>query len=257
MKNSTLISVIAFVSVVSSFSSHADSVWVTMIGAENARLVSGQTDVSPATKKERQQLELIAHGANIKALGMTIENTTGTKFNRNGDLTAARNWSYGYFNDNHGISLDLIKGDWLGTGPNIAAVGYAYKKSLGDFSFRVNPTLARIAVKQGPGRYLNDHGVQLNLRGDYQVNDRLSLRVHPQFATWRNDSLGSTMKLELSATMNLTDNKRHKLSVLHESYLVNNKASGMKTRWVGENSPIAGVVPGTEQVFKVRYAYVF
>lgn len=123
--------------------------------------------------------------------------------------------------------------------------------------FQINPAIATISNKLVSGDTFSDQGAQLNLRVDYKIHDRVSLRFHPQYANWKSDKLGSTLKMEFSATVDLSQDKRHKLSLVHEAFVVNNEASGGKTRWVGEDSPIAGYVPGTEATYKIRYAYVF
>ncbi|GLP98114.1 hypothetical protein [Paraferrimonas sedimenticola] len=235
---------------------NAKSTWIGMVGWDNAHLVKGG-DIDPkAARSQRNQVDLIAHGVNLQFAGMTWENTTGLKVNLDGKLTVGRNWAYGYWNDNWGMSVDLIKGDWQGTGPSIAAAGLAYKNCSGALCFRVNPTLARVRVKTGAGDIISN-GHQLNLRLDYAVNDRLSLRFHPQYQSFQDDRVGSTVKFELSATVNLSEDKRHKLILMNETYLVNNANTDGRTRWVGENSPLPGLVPGTEANYKVRYAYVF
>ncbi|WP_198419049.1 hypothetical protein [Motilimonas pumila] len=104
---------------------------------------------------------------------------------------------------------------------------------------------------------MTDTGDQLNVKLDYQVNSRLSIGFHPQFAYWKSDDMGSTLKLDMNATFNVSQGKRHKLMLVHECFLVNNRASGNKTRFVGEGSPIGGYVAGTESAIKLRNVYVF
>ncbi|PST92536.1 hypothetical protein [Photobacterium jeanii] len=247
---STLASVLA-VGVLSATPCFADSVWVGTLGFEHAKTVTAKS------KKEVQQLETILHGANIDLLGLKFENTTAAKWNREGQITVARNWAYGYWDDNFGLSLDLIKGDWRGSGANIGALGLAYKDCWGDLCLRVNPTLAHIQVKKTSAVNTTDTGAQLNLKMNYQVLDSINLGFHPQYAYWRSEALGSTLKLDFNATMDLTEDKRHKLTLMHEAFVVNNRATDMKTRFVGEGTPLSGYVPGTEATYKLRYSYIF
>ncbi|QYK13410.1 hypothetical protein K0I63_02500 [Shewanella rhizosphaerae] len=221
------------------------------LGFESARTVQ------PTEKKEKQQVEAILQAVNVEFLGLNWSNTTAAKINRNGDMTVARNWAYGFWNDNFGVSVDLIKGDWLGAGPNIAAVGLAYQDCWDKFCLRVNPTLAAIDMKGADGQVFKDNGAQLNLKADYQFNDTFSATFHPQYASWNDDELGQTLKLEFNLTANLTDDKRHKLMLVNEHFLVNNASTDHRTRYIGENSPFGGYVVGTESTLKLRYFYVF
>ncbi len=221
------------------------------LGFESARTVQ------PTEKKEKQQVEAILQAVNVEFLGLNWSNTTAAKINRNGDMTVARNWAYGFWNDNFGVSVDLIKGDWLGAGPNIAALGLAYQDCWGKFCLRVNPTLAAIDMKGADGQVFKDNGAQLNLKADYQFNDTFSATFHPQYASWNDDELGQTLKLEFNLTANLTDDKRHKLMLVNEHFLVNNASTDHRTRYIGENSPFGGYVVGTESTLKLRYFYVF
>lgn len=230
---------------------YAKSTWVGIVGLEQARTVQA------SSKKDVQQIETIVQGIGIDFAGLNWHNTTAAKFNRHGNITVARNWAYGYWNENFGLSLDIIKGDWQGVGPSIFAAGVAYKNCSGDLCFRINPTLARLDNKLADGSNFNDHGAQLNVKLDYKAHDRLSLSFHPQYAYWQSDTMGSTLKLELGATFDLTESKRHKLMLVNEHFMVNNRASGLRTRYVGENAPIAGYVPGTESTIKLRYAWIF
>ncbi|QLE86991.1 hypothetical protein FLM48_19095 [Shewanella sp. Scap07] len=231
-------------------SSQASATWVGIVGHEQARTVQ------PTSKSDVRQLETILQGNQLEFAGLTWDNTTAAKW-RNGNISVARNWAFGYFNQHHGLSIDVVKGDWSGKGPVIGALGYAYKQRWQDLSLRINPAVAAISNKLADGSTLNSHGAQLNIKLDYRVHPRLSFGFHPQYAYWQNDTLGSTLKLDFNATFDITDNKRHKLMLVHEQFLVNNRATDMKTRYVGENSPIAGYVTGTEATFKIRYAYVF
>ncbi|QYJ98143.1 hypothetical protein K0J45_02525 [Shewanella alkalitolerans] len=221
------------------------------LGFESARTVQ------PMEKKEKQQVEAILQAVNVEFLGLNWSNTTAAKINRNGDMTVARNWAYGFWNDNFAVSVDLIKGDWLGAGPNIAAVGLAYQDCWDKFCLRVNPTLAAIDMKGADGQMFKDNGAQLNLKADYQFNDTFSATFHPQYASWNDDELGQTLKLEFNLTANLTDDKRHKLMLVNEHFLVNNASTDHRTRYIGENSPFGGYVVGTESTLKLRYFYVF
>ncbi|WP_207234073.1 hypothetical protein [Shewanella maritima] len=225
--------------------------WVGILGFETARTVK------PESKQDIQQVEAIVNGIGINFAGLKWDNTLAAKVNRRGEISVARNWAYGYWNDNFGVSIDLIKSDWKGTGPIIGAVGLAYKNRWDNLSLRINPTVARLSNKLTNGSTFDDTGMQLNVRMDYQINDRLSLRLHPQYASWRSDQMGETLKVELGASVNLTEDKRHKLMLVNEHFLVKNSGTGMRVRYVGEDSPIGGYVPGTEQTFKLRYAYVF
>ncbi|MDO6496723.1 hypothetical protein [Photobacterium sanguinicancri] len=234
-----------------SWAEASNATWVATLGFEQARTVT------PTKKKDAQQVETILHGANVNLLGLTWANTIAAKWNREGQITVARNWAYGYWNDNFGLSVDLIKGKWRGQGANIGAVGLAYKDCWGDFCLRVNPTIASIDIHKPSAAKVTDNGAQLNLKMNYQITDRINVGFHPQYAYWRSDALGSTLKLDINATFNITEDKRHKLTLLNESFVVKNRASDMKTRFVGEGTPLAGYIPGTESTYKLRYTYIF
>ncbi|MEZ8825608.1 hypothetical protein AB6E04_14705 [Vibrio amylolyticus] len=224
---------------------------IGVVGYESAQTVDKQ-----ATKKERQQVETLFRAVGFDFLGLNWDNTLAAKWNREGKISVARNWGYGYWDDNYGLSVDLIKGDWSGQGPQVGALGIAYKNTWDGFSLRINPTLATIDNKTTSGR-ITDNGAQLNVKMDYQFNDRISATFHPQYAYWNSDALGSTLKAEFNVTANLTEDKRHKLMLVHERFAANNRGTGMKTRYIGENSPIGGYVSGTESTVKLRYAYIF
>jgi hypothetical protein len=228
----------------------SQAAWVGIVGHETANTVQS------TSKSEIRQIETIVQGINIDFAGLTWDNTSAAKWN-NGEISVARNWAYGYWNDNHGFSVDLIKGDWSGTGPLIGSIGYAYKKSWDNLSLRINPTIATISNKLTSGMTVKDQGAQLNVKLDYAISPRVKVGFHPQYAHWKSDDIGSTLKLEFNVSYDLTEDKRHKLMLVHERFLVNNRASGMRTRYVGEDSPIAGYITGTESTIKVRYAYVF
>ncbi|WP_428772630.1 hypothetical protein [Vibrio sp.] len=224
---------------------------VGIVGFETAKTVQ------PTDKKDKQQVETILQAVNLDFLGLNWNNITAAKWDRNGEITVARNWAYGFWNDNYGMSVDLIKGDWQGAGPNIGAVGLAYQNCWDSFCLRANPTLAAIDIKTTGGDVIKDNGAQLNVKMDYAFNDTFSATFHPQYATWNSDDLGQTLKLEFGLTANLTADKRHKLMFVHEQFMVNKKSTDMKTRYVGEDSPLGGYVTGTEATYKIRYAYVF
>lgn len=228
----------------------AQAAWVGALGFEQAQTVQ------PSSKSEVRQLETIVKGVNLDFAGLTWENTTAAKWN-DGKISVARNWAYGYWDENNGLSIDLIKGDWSGQGPIIGALGYAYKTNWKDLSMRFNPTIATISNKLSTGDTITDQGAQLNVKLDYQIHPRVKLGFHPQYAYWKSENIGSTLKLDFNAIIDLTENKRHKLMFVHERFMVNNRASGMKTRYVGEDSPVAGYITGTESTFKIRYGYIF
>ncbi|MDN2480842.1 hypothetical protein [Vibrio agarivorans] len=228
----------------------AHATWLGILGIESAKTVQ------KTSKKETSQTETILQGVNLDLGGFKIDNTTAAKWNSEGAMSVARNWSYGYWNDNHGVSLDLIKGDFSGVGPSIYSIGYAYKDCWDSFCLRVNPALARLNYK-GSDKTEKDEGFQLNVKMDYKVNDFFNIGFHPQYATWQDDKNGATLKLDFNATMNLGDSGKHKLMLVHEAFAVNNEATNMKTRFVGERSPVAGYVQGTESAVKLRYIYRF
>ncbi|GAM72308.1 hypothetical protein JCM19236_3506 [Vibrio sp. JCM 19236] len=230
----------------------ANATWLGIIGIEGARTV--QSD----SKRDTTQVETILKGVGLEFSGLSIDNTLAAKWNADGKMTVARNWAYGYWNQNHGVSLDLIKGDFLGAGPSIASVGYAYKDCWDGFCLRVNPALAYLSIKSpSTSSRQSDQGAQLNVKMDYKLSDRFSLGFHPQLAVWKSDDNGSTLKLDFNATFNLSKSGDHKLMLVHERFAVNNRSTDMRTRFVGEGDPIAGYVPGTESTLKLRYVYKF
>ncbi len=229
-----------------------NAAWLGIIGIEGARTVQSES------KKDTTQVETILQGVGLELGGLSIDNTLAAKWDRDGRMTVARNWAYGYWNQNHGVSLDLIKGDFLGAGPSIGSVGYAFKDCWDGFCLRINPALAYLSNKSSTTKSRqNDHGAQLNIKIDHKINDRFSLGFHPQYAIWDSDTNGSTLKLDFNATFNLSKSGDHKLMLVHERFAVNNRNTDMKNRFVGEGDPIAGYVPGTESTLKLRYVYKF
>ncbi|MEX0334976.1 hypothetical protein [Vibrio tubiashii] len=220
--------------------------WHGIIGAENA------TTVQPHSLSERNQVETILQGSNLNFADLSIDNLTAAKWDKSGKLMIGRNWTYAYWNDHHGFSADIIKGDFQGVGPRILSAGYAYKDCWEKACIRLNPALATLKIGNQ-----TDSGVQFNLKWDYKFTDRFSAGFHPQYATWKNDENGSTLKYEFNTTFSLGDTGKHKLMFVHERFAVNNRATGMKTRFVGEGDPIAGYVSGTESTIKLRYIYRF
>ncbi|WP_198419048.1 hypothetical protein [Motilimonas pumila] len=99
----------------------AQAAWLGIVGYENARTVQ------PSKKQDTQQVETILQGVNLDMLGMNWNNTLAAKWKSDGELSVVRNWAYGFWDANHGMSIDLIKADWSGKGPVIASLGYAYQ----------------------------------------------------------------------------------------------------------------------------------
>ncbi|AIW16714.1 hypothetical protein VITU102760_04045 [Vibrio tubiashii] len=230
----------------------ANAAWFGILGIEGAKTVRSDS------KHDTFQTETILQGAGLDLGGLTVDNITAAKWNKDGKITVARNWSYGYWNDHHGLSLDLIKGDFLGAGPSIGSIGYAYKDCWDNFCLRVNPAIAYLSNKSATtGSRVEDQGFQLNTKMDYRVTDRLSFGFHPQYAGWLSDENGGTLKLDFNVGLDITGSGDHKLMLVHERFAVNNRSTGMKTRFVGEGDPIAGYVAGTESTVKLRYVYKF
>lgn len=121
-------------------SNYANATWVGVVGFEHAKTVQA------TSKKEVQQVELILNGMGKEFAGLTWDNTTAVKMNREANMFIARNWAYGYWNENYRLSVDLIKGDWGGTGPNIGAVGLAYKNCFDKLCFRLTRLLQQSRI---------------------------------------------------------------------------------------------------------------
>lgn len=233
-------------------------IYTGIVGVESARIAYQEGNNVPYSLSisDRIQYETMLQVSNANVLGLKWSNITAAKWDNKGSISALRNWGYGYWSDSFGLSVDAIKGNWSGSGPNILAIGLASKDCEGNFCWRINPTLAAIDI-YAEGTQKSDSGWQLNTKLDYRLSDRFTTSFHPQYASWRSDDLGSTLKLEANLTARLGNDSRSFLMLVYEQFMVNNQSTGMKTRYVGEGTPLAGYVQGTESTWKLRYMYRF